>query len=303
MIRKARCAVLVLVALILSGCGWDTNPQLPREGITLSWKVCGYKIYKEVFYRYTCERGIPCVKVCIHEDEQDTRCTYTDRSGYFKIDGVTKNAEVILTFQKGGCLPRLVPVQTGTRNISETSTDPISEPISDSIIFPPMIVYYESTYESNTACLEDDFVTPATPFSRGSIAAIAMEFKFDIVKNEEEIVGPVKDTRVSIFSNRYERSFEIMYTDKYGKIYADREDESIDDGYVLIDGLEKGDYFVDFHVPKQYYCLVADILADRLVWGFRTEEPNQTRVPVKNGYRTITSIKCYNTSDGGITGE
>jgi len=295
-----------MVAVLGYSC--DTEPYINTDSITLSWRVCEYPIGEESFFNFDCVEGIPDVEVCVI-NISDIPCTKTGSSidddyGIFMLEGLPKDSKVLLSFIKEGFMPRLVPVETGSRDLNWVQeTDPSL--LSDARKYPPLIADISKDpaklEKFKKAVKECDDRIKDSVFSvddnKGDIVAIALEFAFYSADNMEEVMRPTINTRVSISrdGNEEHTIAEPVYTNSKGiPCYNDPSDaEESEIGYALFQGLDSGEYYVKYDVPDNYFCYVADVRTNRMIWGSRTKISNQTLVSVEKGYRTITAIKCY----------
>jgi hypothetical protein len=89
----------------------DAGDQLGEDGITLSWKVT-QNSESSLWDRLEQPRP-EGVEVCLIESI-DIPCVYTDDEGFFVLEGVPQNRELLLTFTKEDYLSFLVTARTGT---------------------------------------------------------------------------------------------------------------------------------------------------------------------------------------------
>lgn len=325
-IRASSYSLIICVHVTaLAGFGYSCSrlPGPGNDGITLSWKVCEFELGEDVYYDYRCdkeENNAIKAEVCV-VDGGDIPCVDTGDDGVFSLEGLPKNEELLLTFRADGSVPRLVPVQTGYRDVSKE--DEIfyeRSNIPSAIKFPPLVSEsFDAAKLKESGCEDLDLESLKMNEKTGQIAAIAIKFYFDIERRKEILdrpgegedrSGPVTDAEVSLLnSDGSDSGIKPVYTNETGlPCYSYDKQRNIGKGYAVFPGLEPGDYLVSFTVPNNLFCLVADASVNRMVWGYRTEKPNQNRVPVMAGYRTITSIVCYDSSvditersdDGGV---
>jgi len=285
----------------------DTNPEVERDTITLTWPIFEYAIGEEPFFKrkYSDEQRVVGVKVCV-EDRPDIKCSDTGSDGCFLLEGVPKNSDVLLSFKKNDYVSRLVPVKTGQRDFIACVSEGMLEEfwklqLDLAYIFPPMIKAYgknELTTDEQDQCDEEIEASLSPKSDYGEIAAIVLKFPFNPKKYPiEDFTGPVPLARTAVSISPHS---DPIYTDCKGvPCYRGvNGDSGIRNGYALFTKLKEGDdYLVKFEVPENYFCIIASLMTDRMFWGFRDETPNQTRVPVRKGHSTITSIKCYSTSE------
>lgn len=286
------------------GSECDTNPDIGRDGIALGWMVCEYPLGKEKFYQYYCGdyEGLTGVDVSVI-DMPEIRCSTTNESGFTCTD-VPKDSEISLSFKSDKHVSLLVPVKTGYRDFKPSDDDEFpnafAAPSMFTILATEELQSRERDLDSSIGCEPIDYHPTYPDSHKGEIAAIVVGIDPYPEKEISEPGQPINGTIVTIKSETSKRTIHPIYTEEKGiPCYDGRNAVNnigiSNNGYALFSDLEPGDYDVIFDLPENenYFCFVANVRADRTVWGYRTDIPNQIRVPVEQGHSTVTSLKCY----------
>ncbi|MBN1652627.1 MAG: hypothetical protein JXA30_02505 [Deltaproteobacteria bacterium] len=302
---------LLLLFPFITSC--EANLKIEKDTITIGWPVCEYKTGEDVFYNWACRehRVLSDVDVCLYDrsniHRSDIRCVKS--TDCFSIDLVPKNRKVMLSLKKPDYVSRLIAVQTGQTDLYACNDDSERNKFDTfrAFMFPPMTRSYTGADEHIINGKSEDCdvkiensISPNSNY--GEIVAIALEFPFRSDDYPEEGLPklPVEDAVVSIIPvSSGGTAREPIYTNNKGVpcYSAKSRNRRMGDGFAIFTRLKPGDYHVKYTVPNNYFCIIASIMADRMLWGYRTETPNQTRVPVQKGHSTITTLKCYNTDN------
>lgn len=285
------------------------------NGILVSWRVGEYPIGDASFYEYHAA-PVPGVSVCYYDItgkntldklkiRKNSDCDDTDDKGVFKLEGVPKYSEVLITLDNpdGGFSNRLVPVKTGYYDLDFTQ-DIQSKKNPYPNLLAPMV---KTDNRERAGC-------PTQVPEGGNIVVLALLHSED---------GGVPDfTAKGIQSSLSDAIVEIIGNDEDGIGYSVSDvngrcasshiivgrSTKIGDGFVTFYNLKRGRHRVSFSVPKSYFCEVAGVPEGVVLWGFRTDagyngddSSIDIEVPVIEKYTTITILRCYRIAGSGPT--
>lgn len=301
--RVTRSILQVTIGTLCTvvGCQIDVTNRLAEvdssvSDINVSWEVGEFLIGEECFFPHAFH-ALKGVNVCLivpGESEVDGGCCKTDDEGKFDMSGVPTNAELLLSFEKRGYQSRLVPLLTGEDDIEEY-VDTEDNP------YPKL--------QAPLVKISADSIEPNKENEMASIVAIALLHRHEDgipILGEEGIVSAVGGTSINIIKKDDEdfkdKDKDKYYSDICGNPIDDLEVTAIDDGYVTFVNLSEGEYEVEFTAPDNFYCILSGVTENYPIFGFPSESSQEgrnvvvTRVWAKKNYRTITIIKCYDTT-------
>ncbi len=245
----------------------DAGDELNDDGVSLSWPIILFDESLGICsFPVTPLEG---VEVCLIESI-DIPCAYTDDQGIFVLQGVPKNRELLLTFNKQDYDSYLALVRTGTANI-----------YSPALHQPIMVTkkYSDELWDRTGVAPEDN---------KGAI-----------------ILGALNETGLEVTPGRLSISIDPPVDD--GPFFLDKlavydpnaiavSTETPHAGYF---NLDEGEYLISWEVqePDNMTCSILgfdDVYASlsTYIFGLPAAEPNTLRIKVRAGFTSQTAIMC-----------
>ena len=251
-----------------------------RGGLLLTWQVSGL----QPLGRYvggdhgdagtSTDAAVPAnssasplsgVKVCLFEDESSP-CATTDAAGRFSVSGLPAKSQVMISFEKAGYVPMVLPIETGSTDMDGAVAGPLPMPSAE--------------------------ISPwSMPVAIDSVDK-GMIVTFAVTLNGGNVGGAV-GTNLTLTPKRGDGPYFI--TDRN---LLDVSATSIVNQAALYVNLDPGTYELGFEKPGH------DCASLTIPFGFGfTSGPGSVKCPVVAGFQSMCGVLCTPSSTIVNTGD